>query len=246
MNDVYILAAIVASVFVLAGFVKGVVGLGLPTVAMALLALAMPPAQAAALLVVPSALTNVWQFLSGPSGSRTRLLRRLWPMMLASFTVTAVTAGWLLAQRPGAAAAALGAALAVYALMGLAEIRFDVPARLERYLSPAVGAVTGLVTAGTGTLVVPAVPYLQAMSLDADDLVQALGLSFSVSTLALAVALLQAGVFDLATAGGSALALLPALAGMAAGQWLRRRIAARTFRRCFFAALLVLGVHLAY
>ncbi len=52
--------AAAAAVFVLAGLVKGVVGLGLPTVAMGLLALRMPAAQAAALLVVPSLVTNVW------------------------------------------------------------------------------------------------------------------------------------------------------------------------------------------
>jgi uncharacterized protein len=51
----------ITSIFVLAGFVKGVIGLGLPTVAMGLLALLMTPAQAAAVLVVPSFLTNIWQ-----------------------------------------------------------------------------------------------------------------------------------------------------------------------------------------
>ena len=57
--------AFVSSTFVLAGFVKGVIGLGLPTVAMGLLAVVMTPAQAAALLTLPSFLTNVWQAM-GP------------------------------------------------------------------------------------------------------------------------------------------------------------------------------------
>jgi len=46
---------IVATVtFLLAGFVKGVIGLGLPTVSMGLLTLVMAPAKAASLLIVPS------------------------------------------------------------------------------------------------------------------------------------------------------------------------------------------------
>ena len=49
----FILLAIFSSFFV-AGGVKGVSGLGLPTVSLALLGLVMPPAVAAALLVVPS------------------------------------------------------------------------------------------------------------------------------------------------------------------------------------------------
>ena len=53
-------------IFVLAGLTKGVLGLGLPTVAISLLALLMTPAEAAALLLIPSLLTNVWQFCAGP------------------------------------------------------------------------------------------------------------------------------------------------------------------------------------
>ncbi len=65
--------------FLLAGLVKGIVGMGLPTVAMGLLSLALPPAEAAAILIVPSLVTNVWQLLAGPACGA--LMRRLWSMM---------------------------------------------------------------------------------------------------------------------------------------------------------------------
>ncbi|RVA24109.1 sulfite exporter TauE/SafE family protein, partial [Mesorhizobium sp. M7A.F.Ca.US.001.01.1.1] len=65
----------IGAVFLAAGFVKGVVGMGLPTVAMGLLAVTMPPAQAAALLLIPSLVTNLWQLLTGPSFRR--LCKRL-------------------------------------------------------------------------------------------------------------------------------------------------------------------------
>src|SRR5687767_14451704 len=74
-------ALTIAASFLLAGLVKGVIGLGLPTVSMGLLALVATPAQAAALLVVPSLVTNVWQMTAGPG--LVPLLRRLGPMMLA-------------------------------------------------------------------------------------------------------------------------------------------------------------------
>ena len=66
--------------FLLAGFVKGVIGLGLPTVAVGLLGLVMLPAEAAALLVVPSLVTNLWQLFAGPRFGA--LARRLWPMLV--------------------------------------------------------------------------------------------------------------------------------------------------------------------
>jgi uncharacterized membrane protein YfcA len=104
-----------------------------------------------------------------------------------------------------------------------------------------VGAATGIVTAATGVYVIPAVPYLQALGLDKDELVQACGLSFTVSTVALAGVLAHDGVLDTSVAGASLLA--PALAGMALGQWVRSR--PELFRLCFLAALLGLGAHLA-
>jgi uncharacterized membrane protein YfcA len=89
------------------------------------------------------------------------------------------------------------------------------------------------------------VPYLQAIGLPRDELVQALGLSFTVSTLALAAILARGGAFPLATAGVSALQIVPALIGMVAGQWLRARVQPAVFQFCFFLGLFILGRHLA-
>lgn len=99
---------VIASTFVLAGFVKGVIGLGLPTVAMGLLAIVMPPAQAASLLVVPSLLTNVWQAL-GPDLAP--LVRRLWPMLLAICLGTWLGGGLLTADDGTRASIGLGRCL---------------------------------------------------------------------------------------------------------------------------------------
>ena len=107
-----------------------------------------------------------------------------------------------------------------------------------------IGAATGLVTAATGVYMIPSAPYLQAIGLEKDDLVQALGLSFTVSTLALAATLVQDGTLQMSIAGASLLALAPALIGMVLGQWVRARVRPETFRICFFAGSLLLGAHL--
>src|SRR5262245_35561950 len=136
--------AFVSSTFVLAGFVKRVIGLGLPTVAMGLLAVVMTPAQAAALLTVPSFLTNVWQ-ARGPGFWP--LLRRIWPMLLGICVGTWSMGAWagagLLTANDGMRASiGLGAVLALYGLLGLGAVEFYVPARLEPWLSPLIGAIT--------------------------------------------------------------------------------------------------------
>lgn len=235
-NFIYITA-----VFLLAGMVKGVTGMGLPTVAVAMLSLVMAPVQAAALLVVPSLLTNVWQLASGASVYP--LWQRLWPMMAGICAGTA--AGSVLALEPGWASGALGAALVAYAAMGLMNLRLRVRAGAERTWSPAVGVATGAISAATGVFVIPAVPYLQALELEKDELVQAMGLAFTVSTVALAVSLAARDAWQPAAAGLSFLAQLPAMAGMLLGQRLRGRMRPALFRRCFLLALMLLGMHLA-
>src|SRR3954465_14528870 len=191
---------VAALTFLLAGFVKGVIGLGLPTVAMGLLSVVMAPAQAAALLIVPSFVTNVWQLATGPRFGA--LARRLWPMMAGVVLGTLAGVGFMQGSHAGQAIIGLGVALMIYAVLGLTAVRFAVPPRAEWWLGPVIGAVTGLVTAATGVFVIPAVPYLQALGLGREELVQALGLSFTVSTLALAASLAGAGALGVHSAWG--------------------------------------------
>jgi uncharacterized membrane protein YfcA len=244
MMDTLSLAPMLFGIFLLAGMVKGLLGLGLPTVTMGLLGLAMPPVQAAALLLVPSLVTNVWQLLAGPRFAA--LIRRLWPMMLAIVVGTLAGSGIIAGAVASAASMGLGIALALYGLVGLLKPQLRIPPAVEPWAGPLVGAMTGLVTGATGVFVIPAVPYLGSLGLNRDDLVQALGLSFTVSTLALAAGLALHGALPLATSGTSLLAVLPALIGMWLGGWLRLRVRPETFRRGFFIGLLILGGELIW
>jgi uncharacterized protein len=236
------LILIVTLTFFLAGMVKGVTGMGLPTVAMGVLGAIIPPVAAASMLIIPSLVTNVWQLFAGPRFAVLAL--RLWPMMLGIVVGTVVGSSLLISANTGWTTTALGAALALYAAFSLLARPLSVPARAERWLSPVVGLTTGMVTGGTGVFVIPAVPYLQALGLNRDDLVQALGLSFTISTVALAIGLARGGAFHFGSIATSALAIVPALMGMWFGQWIRRHIAAATFRRWFLICLVLLGLEL--
>jgi uncharacterized membrane protein YfcA len=235
------LAAILAT-FLLAGFVKGVTGLGLPTVAIGLLSLVMSPAQAATLVVIPSLVTNLWQMTSGPA--LRPIARRLWPMMLGIFIGTWLFGGVLTGSHAGAALTALGIVLLLYAAYGLSPLTLPyVSKRAETVLSPLIGAATGAVTGATGVFVIPAVPYLQALGFERDELVQGLGMSFTVSTIALTIMLADAGMLG-ALALSSLAALVPAVIGMEIGGRVRRTVRPEIFRRVFFLGLGLLGAYL--
>jgi len=235
--------ALTAGAFLLAGFVKGVIGLGLPTVAIGLLGLMMTPAQAAAIMVAPALITNVWQAMVGKD--LLPLLRRIWPMLAGICLGTFIAAKWLPGANSGQATVWLGVALVLYAGLGLIKMDFHVAPSAERWLSLPIGLLTGAITTATGVYVLPGTPYLHALKVDRHQLVQMLGISFTVSTLALGTALMQAGEIGMSLATPVVIAIVASLVGMWLGQQVRGRVQEKTFRLWFFIGLLGLGIHLA-
>ncbi len=233
---------LIALTFLLAGGVKGVIGLGLPTVSLALLTATIGLQSAMALLLAPSFIANVWQAVAGGNGRA--IATRIWPFLLTA-TVT-VWLGAMALTRVDVAllSALLGALLIAYALFGLARPSLRIPRRWEKWAGPIAGTINGILTGMTGSFVVPGVPYLQATGLPRDMLIQAMGMLFTASTLALALALGGQRLLTFELGMISAAAVAPALVGMAVGQRLRKRMPENTFRRAFFTALLLLGVYI--
>jgi len=242
MFDQLATIGLVVFAYLLAGFVKGVIGMGLPTVALGVLATVMTPSQAAAILIAPSLATNIWQMVAGPY--LMGLVKRLGLMLLGMFVGAWVGSGILTGENAKPAAIGLGIVLILYAGLGLSRIKFSVPRSAEIWLGPIVGIVTGYVMAATGVFVIPALPYLQAIGLEKDELVQALGLHFTVSTVALAFVLWDGGAFNMSLGTLSLFAIAPAMLGMYAGQRMRQRISAGTFQILLYVGLILLGINL--
>jgi uncharacterized protein len=233
----------IAAAFLLAGFIKGVVGLGLPTVSMGLLAVTMPPGQAIAIVIVPAIVTNIWQTFGGPY--LRDIMRRLWPLMAGTVAGIWLNAGLLTGPYAPYGTVALGTLLVIYAILGLSKLNFKVARRNEKWIGGIVGLITGVVSAATGVQVIPSVPYLQAIGMEKDELVQALGVFFTVATMALAFTLTATGLLTAATALPGAIAMAASFAGMFIGQAVRNRMQPDVFRRRFLIAMILLGLYLA-
>jgi len=234
---------VIALIFLLAGAVKGILGLGLPTVALGLLGLVMPVPAAAGLMTVPSLVTNVWQAAVGP-GFRGLLARTA--TLQAGIVAGVLATGLLLPElRDESGRRLLGACLVAYGLFGLFGRQPPAPpAQWEPLLGGVTGVLTGMVTALTGVFVLPAGLYLQSLRLGKDAMTQALGIGFTTSTLALGALLAMRGHLGLAHSAASALMVLPALVGMWMGQQVRAVMSEAAFRRWFFFGLLALGAWL--
>lgn len=229
----------IGAVFLLAGMVKGTIGLGLPSISLGLLAATLDLKLAMILLLAPNLVTNLWQALSG--GHFVALLQRLWLFLLCAAAAIWLGSAGLVLVDPKALAALLGLLLAVYALLGLLRPPLSLPAKHEIWAGPLVGVVNGVLTGLTGSFVVPGVPYLQALGLTRDQLVQAMGMLFMASTLGLGASLGGRSLLSLDLLLLSGFCVLPALLGMSLGRRLRDRLSETAFKRAFYGALLLLG-----
>jgi hypothetical protein len=142
------LLLLIAGAFLLAGFIKGVLGLGLPTVAMGLLAVTMPPAQALAIVIVPAIVTNIWQTFVGPY--LRDIIARLWPLMVGTAAGIWLNRGMLTGPYAPYATVVLGVLLVIYAFVGLSKFSFKVARSDEKWIGGIVGLVTGVISATTG------------------------------------------------------------------------------------------------
>src|ERR1700694_3801717 len=163
----------IAAAFLFAGFVKGVIGLGLPTVSMGLLAVTMQPSHALAIVIVPAVVTNIWQTFVGPY--LRDIIRRLWPLMVGTVVGIWLNAGMLTGPYARYGGIVLGIMLVIYAMIGLSKFSFRVARRDEKWIGGIVGVATGMASAPNRRPVFPSMPFMQAIGMEKDELVQALG-----------------------------------------------------------------------
>ena len=231
--------AAIAAVYMLAGAVKGAIGLGLPTVSMAMLGVWLPVEQAAAILVLPTFFTNIWQSLAG--GTLLSLLVRLWPMLVCLVAGTVLTVGIMTGVNSALAGAFLGAILTIYAGLSLVGFNITIPRRAEPVLGPAAGMTTGLITGVTGIFVIPAAPYVQALALGKDEFVQAIGIIALIASAALALGLGVNDSLEPDVAIPGSVAVVAAFGGMSMGQAIRARLSVEVFRYWILIGLAALG-----
>ncbi len=243
MTDQTITLIMIAVALTIAGFVKGVIGLGLPTVSIGLLATQMPPAQALAIVIVPAIVTNIWQTFVGPY--LRDIIRRLWPLMVGTVIGILACSGMMTGPYARISTVVLGLLLVIYGAISLGQVRFAVAEPNQKWVGGIVGLITGAISATTGVQVIPSMPFMQAIGMEKDELVQALGVFFTTATIALSFNLTAAGLLTTATALPGGIALVCAFGGMFLGQALRARMDQDSFRRWFLIAMMLLGAYLA-
>lgn len=236
-----VIAAVVCSLIV-AGLLKGTIGVGMPVVALPLLSLFIDIKSAAMLLSMPLILSNLPQALEG--GKTGRCLVQLMPVLLGMVPGLFLGVGVLLA-----ADANVARMIAGLVLMGVGGLTLLAP-KLQlqsRLVLPAgigfgfFGGILGGIAAMAGPLVFI---FLLAKGLRGKAFTKEASLFLVVSAGVMAILLTASGPFNWLDVSVSAAATLPVVLGMVAGQHVRDRIAPETFRMLVLIAVIAAGAEL--
>lgn len=232
--------ALVLAAFFLAGSIKGLLGMGLPLVTLAVLASTLGVRETLSVMLIPGIVSNAWQALAGPSFRP--LLRRLWLFLAAACLGIWFGTSILATARSETLVAIVGVTLTIYAAVALLRVEMPPPGRHEPWMSPLMGGLGGVMFGMAGNMIVPGILYLNALRLPRDTFVQALGITFITITLALGASLTGRGLMTVDLGLMSALALVPMGLGLALGTRYRHHISEARFRRLFLLGLVLIGL----
>jgi uncharacterized membrane protein YfcA len=224
----------------LAGIVKGATGLGYSSCALPFLVSAIGLKPAMALVIIPAMATNVTvAFTAGHFTEIARRFSNLYLAMLPGIGIGVYLLAWV-AQ--SIATRTLGIVIIGYAVLSLARPHLSISRASERALQFPTGFANGLLTGLTGSQVMPLFPYMMALELDPNRLVQAINLAVSLSSVLLAIGLFSAGIMTPLLLGLSIIAIVPALLGVQIGARMREYIPASKFKLVVLYVLLATGL----
>lgn len=224
----------------LAGVVKGATGLGYASCALPFLVSAVGLKPAMALVLAPAMATNIT--VAFTAGHLREIAWRFSPLYVAMLPGITIGIYLLLWINQAVAVTTLGVIVIGYSLMTLLRPTFALSSSAARLLQVPTGFLNGVLTGLTGSQVMPLFPYMMALDLDPNRLVQSINLAVMIASIFLAFGLIAAGVITTPLLLFSLAAILPALLGVEIGNRLRQMIPVARFRVIVLLVLLTTGV----
>ena len=240
--DVTTLGIIFVAV-IIGGIFKGIVGLGLPIVSIAILLNFLPPTTVLAVIVVPIVVTNFWQAVR--AGFDLAIVRRFWLMILTFLLFFISTTYFVVGFDPRVMFGILGTCVTIFAASNLVRPRaHPLSPQTERWAGPLAGALGGLLGGVSAVWGPPMIMYFVLIQLPKDVLIRSIGLIWFAGSVPLVLGYWSNGILNTQTLPLSIYACLPGLIGLWVGGRLRDHINQETFRKVMLVVLFLIGLNL--
>ena len=232
--------AFVLAAYVVASGIKGLTGIGFSTSCLPIMALRLDLKIAIPLVIVPSIVSNLVVMLQ--AGRFREAINRFWPLYLASIPGLLIGLTILVSIDADLARAILGLVLITYAAWALRNRFFSLSGEWERALKIPAGFCTGFVNGLTGSQVMPVLPYLLSLDLNKSAFIQAINISFTLSSLVMLVGMNRLGHLSLNTFLTAFGGLAPVLLTVYLAGRLQGRLTGAIHRTLVLTFLLVMGL----
>jgi len=239
--DTEILAFAVLAFFI-AGTIKGVVGLGLPTTSVGLLGQFVDPRVAIALVTMPMVVSNLWQVWR--EGDVLGTIRRFTPFWAPLVVLLYVTAFVTASVSDLILLTVIGSVIVTFASISLAWTPPALPPGWDRPAQITAGSIAGVLGGLTSIWSPPMIVYFLAARVDKDTFVRASGVLLMLGTGPMVAGYWTAGILTSELALVSATLVIPTLIGFTVGEWLRRRLDTERFRRVVLWIFLAMGLNI--
>lgn len=229
-------------VFFLAGSIKGVVGLGLTTFTVPIIALFYNPLLVATLVAIPLIVTN---FRQGVLTSHLSFTIRHYSPMMGTMTLTMATTAYHSSYFSASLISISVGLMAIsFAIVSLKCQLPKIPDAHDRLAQLITGTTTGIAGGLSGIVAIPLVFYVINRTLEKDVFVSVIGLHFFVAGLALMAGHGMNGMVSGQLVLLSVFATVPALLGILFGEALRQHINQAVFRKIVLCIVFLIGVRI--
>ncbi len=228
----------------LAGLVKGVTGFALPMIMISGVGSFLPPETALAGLILPTLVTNVWQASRQGVGAAFSSAKTHWRFLAMALICLVITAQFVTRIPTSTFFLILGLPVVTFAVLQLIGWRPRINPDRRRKAELGIGALAGGIGGLSGIWGPPTVLYLTALDIAKVEHVRIQGVVYSSGAVMLALAHLGSGVLDSTGLKFSALLILPAMIGLAAGFAVQDRLDQDKFRWAILITLAIAGLNL--
>ena len=234
---------LVVLAFLAAGTSKGVLGVGIPLIAVPVLSGVMQPATTLAVLAVPILLSNLWQAFEGRRFGLT--LRRFWPAIPTIITGGIVGAQFITTIEPRTAQTLLGVIVLIYASSQLINVKLPKPSLMaEKIWTPVVGLLSGFLGGIAAYFGPPLIMYLLALRVTKEEFISSAAMLYLIGIVPVFLTLIAKGVLGKAEVQLSIIGVIIILGAVAFGTWLRDKISQEAFRKVLLLMLIGMAMNM--
>ncbi|MEM7196907.1 MAG: sulfite exporter TauE/SafE family protein [Pseudomonadota bacterium] len=235
--------AIVSIGLFMAGTVKGMIGVGLPIVALAILVYALPPIQAIATIIFPILITNSWQFCQ--SGGGWDIVKRFRLLLVVFVTTLSITTQMIPQTDPQVILQIIAFVVILYCAVETILKPKTVPSLFwEKVFSVIAGLVAGTTGGLTTSWAPPLSMFLLSLRLEREEWIRTVSLIWFVGAIPLTLSYWHVGIINAQTAPLSLYACVPGLVGIFVGERIRKHINAAIFRKILLLVLFIAALNL--